>query len=84
MPGAETIFALSQIGVTGSVRMPERERDARDLKLMLDARLAALAEKANHLARSRTNDERKVADLAGLLQHWMLYGKPKGKAEKAA
>jgi hypothetical protein len=29
-----------------------------------------------HLARSRTSDERKAADLAGLLQHWMVHGKP--------
>jgi len=79
---AETVFALSQIGITGSVRLPVQESDARALKQMLDARLAALAEKANHLARSRTSDERKATDLAGLLQHWMLHGKPKHRAEK--
>jgi len=81
---AETVFALSQIGVTGSVRLPQQESDARALKQLLDARLAALAEKANHLARSRTSDERKATDLAGLLQHWMLHGKPKHKTGKGA
>jgi hypothetical protein len=76
---AETVFVLSQIGVTGSVRLPEQESDAKALKQLLDARLAALAGKANHLARSRTSDERKATDLAGLLQHWMLHGKPEHK-----
>jgi hypothetical protein len=79
---AETVFALSQIGVTGSVRLPDQESDAQALKQLLDARLAAVAEKANHLARSRTSDERKATDLAGLLQHWMLHGKPNRKTEK--
>jgi hypothetical protein len=79
---AETVFALSQIGVTGGISLPELESEARALKQLLDARLAALAEKANHLARSRTSDERKATDLAGLLQHWMLHGKPKHREEK--
>jgi hypothetical protein len=74
---AEIIFTLSQLGLHGNVRLPEAETAARELNQMLDARLAAIAEKANHLARSRTSDERKAADLAGLLQHWMLHGKPR-------
>jgi|GEM_PF-206230 len=74
---AETIFTLSQLGLHGSVRLPEAERAARELKQLLDARLAAIADKANHLARSRSSDERKATDLAGLLQHWMIHGKPR-------
>jgi len=73
---AEIIFRLSLLGIHGSVRLPEAESAARELKQLLDARLAAMAEKANHLARSRTSDERKAADLAGLLEHWMIHGKP--------
>jgi hypothetical protein len=64
---AETIFMLAQPGLHGSVRLPETENAARDLQQQLDARLAGIAEKADHLARSRTSDERKAADLAGLL-----------------
>ncbi len=79
---AEMVFALSQIGVLGTVRLPGEESEAREAKRMLDARLAALTEKANHLARSRTSDERKATDLAGLLYHWMLHGRPKHKTAK--
>jgi hypothetical protein len=73
---AETIYLLSQLGLNGHVRLPEAEGATRELKQLLDARLAAIAGKANHLARSRTSDERKAADLAGLLQHWMIHGRP--------
>lgn len=74
---AETVFTLSQLGLHGTVHLPEAESAGRELKQLFDARLAAIADKANHLARSRTNDERKAADLAGLLQHWMIHGKPR-------
>ncbi len=73
---AEIVFKLARLGLHGSLRLPEAESGARKLNEQIDARLAAVAEKANHLARSRTSDERKVADLAGLLQHWMTHGKP--------
>jgi len=80
---AETIFTLAKLGLHGSVRLPETERAARELKQLLDTRLAAIADKANHLARSRSSDERKAADQAGLLQHWMIHGKPrKGPKQK--
>ncbi len=74
---AEIVFTLARLGLHGSVRLPEAESAARELNQQLDARLAAIAEKANHLARSRTSDERKATDLAGLLQHWMIHGKPR-------
>jgi hypothetical protein len=83
---AEMIYTLAQLGLHGRIRLPETERDARELRQLLDARLAAIAAKANHLARSRTSDERKAADLAGLLQHWMIQGKPQtrpGQTEQA-
>ncbi len=74
---AETIFTLSQLGLHGSIRLPEAEKAARELKQLLDTRLATITDKADHLARSRTSDERKAADLAGLLKHWMIHGKPR-------
>ena len=73
---AEMVFALSQAGLHGDVRLPEGAGAARVLKQRLDARLAGIAEKADHLAQSRTSDERKAADVAGLLRHWMIHGKP--------
>ena len=79
---AETIFMLSQLGLPGNVRLPESERAARELKQLLDARLAAMAAKASHLARSRISDERKATDLAGLLRHWMIHGKPRRERQK--
>jgi hypothetical protein len=80
---AETIYTLSQLSLHGSIRLPEQESAARELKRLLDARLEAIAEKANHLARSRTSDESKAADLAGLLQHWMIHGKPQNRARQS-
>ena len=74
---AEIILTLSQLGLSGIVRLPEAGEAARELKQLLDGRLAAITEKVDHLARSRSSDERKIADLAGLLQHWMIHGKPR-------
>ncbi len=74
---AEIVFKLSQIGLHGSVRLPETESAARELNQQLDARLAGIADQAHRLANSRISDERKAADLAGLLQHWMIHGKPR-------
>lgn len=73
---AEIVFRVAQLGLHGPVRLPELEASTRELKRALDSRLAAVVEKSNHLALSRTNDERKTVDLAGLLQHWMIHGKP--------
>jgi hypothetical protein len=42
----------------------------------LESRLAAIEAKAGHLAQSRAGDERKAADVAGLLRHWMIHGQP--------
>ena len=80
---AETVFALAQLGLHGSIRLPEAESAARELKQLLNARLAAMADQANHLARSRTSDEKRVADVAGLLQHWMIHGKPRTEPKPA-
>jgi len=76
---AEIIFKLAQLGLHGKVHLPEKESAAQALKSKLDERLAALVEKANHLAASRTSDDRKISDVSGLLQHWMIHGKPHRK-----
>ncbi len=81
---AEIIFKLAQLGLHGKVHLPDKARVAQALKLKLDERLAALVEKANHLAASRTSDDRKISDVSGLLQHWMVHGKPKRKGQPEA
>ena len=37
--------------------------------------------KANELARSRTGDEKRVTDLARLLEFWMTHGKPRRESK---
>jgi hypothetical protein len=73
---AETVFNLSQLGLHGSTRLPTSTSAASKLRQQLETRLTAIGEKATHLAHSRTNDEKKATDLAGLLRHWMVHGKP--------
>ena len=81
---AEIIFKLAQLGLHGKVHLPDKESAAQVLKSKLDERLVALVEKANHLAASRTSDDRKISDVSGLLQHWMIHGKPKRKGQVEA
>jgi hypothetical protein len=79
---AEIIFKLAQLGLHGKVHLPDKGSAAQALKLKLDERLTALVEKANHLAASRTSDDRKISDVSGLLQHWMIHGKPRKERKK--
>jgi hypothetical protein len=79
---AEIIFKLAQLGLHGKVHLPDKESAAQVLKSKLDERLVALVEKANHLAASRTSDDRKITDVSGLLQHWMIHGKPHKERNK--
>ena len=81
---AEIIFKLAQLGLHGKVHLPDKESAAQVLKLKLDERLAMLMKRANHLAASRTSDDRKITDVSGLLQHWMVHGKPKRKGQAEA
>ncbi|MBI2927996.1 MAG: Eco57I restriction-modification methylase domain-containing protein, partial [Verrucomicrobia bacterium] len=80
---AEMIFTLAKLGLHGSLRLPDAESAARELKRSLDARLAAVTATADHLARSRTSDERKISDVSGLLQHWLIHGKPRREPRQA-
>ncbi|MCX8092075.1 MAG: hypothetical protein N3I86_14275, partial [Verrucomicrobiae bacterium] len=74
---AEMVFTLARLGLHGAIRLPENESDAAALKARLDARLAANHERAQQLARSRASDERRVNDLAGLLERWLIHGRPR-------
>lgn len=73
---AEIIFKLSQLGLHGPLRLPKTQTTTRKLKEHHDARLSFIAEKSNHLAHSRTSDDCKADELAGLLCHWWTHGKP--------
>jgi len=74
---AEIVFTLAQHGLRGSIRLPQSARDANELRTNLEARLVANSETANRLARSRTSDEARIADVVNLLEHWLVHGKPR-------
>ena len=73
---AELAHFAWQQKLLGNVMLPKTEKTARELYNGASARLIALTNKANELARSRTSDERKAMDLSRLLVHWMINGKP--------
>jgi hypothetical protein len=79
---AEIVFTLAQHGLHGRVSLPEKESAAQALKTKLTERLAVIVETANRLAASRTSDDRKISDVSGLLQHWMIHGKPRKERKK--
>jgi hypothetical protein len=64
--------------------LPASAADAAALLAHLTDRLKALAEQASQLARSRTGDERRAADLASLLLRWLVHGKPARTAKEEA
>ena len=77
---AEIIFSLAQRNLHGPLPLPKSETAARTLLAGLTQRLAEFATKADVLARSRTSDEKRAAELAVLLEFWLVHGKPHRKA----
>jgi hypothetical protein len=75
-PHAELVHFAWQQKIQGNVSLPKTENAARDLFRRATARLKAVKDKADELARGRTSDERKAIDLSRLLAHWMINGKP--------
>ena len=43
----------------------------------LSQRLSGIDRRVDELARSRSTDESRIEDLAALLKHWMILGRPK-------
>lgn len=80
---AELAHALACEGVRGDLRLPVSGAEARALLARLRDRLGTLTARADQLARSRTGDEDRIADLAGLLRRWMIQGKPARTGEPA-
>lgn len=81
-PHAELVHFAWQQNIHGKVMLPRTENAARDLLNAVNARLKTLRTKANELTRSRTSDERKALDIARLLLHWMINGKPNREAKQ--
>lgn len=79
---AELVHRLCGEGFHGDLALPLSESDAAPLLARLSDRLATLTEKARQLAASRTSDDSRIEDLAGLLRQWMLHGKPQRKTNK--
>jgi hypothetical protein len=78
---AETVYLLSQHSIHGPLPLPTSEKAAQTLQQQIVKRLAAIAAKAGELARSRTGDEKRAADLARLLEFWMTHGKPRRESK---
>jgi hypothetical protein len=83
-PQAELAYALACEDVRGDLRLPVAAADAAALLVRLRDRIGTLATRADQLARSRTGDEDRIADLAALLRRWMIQGKPARVGEAAA
>ena len=80
---AEIVYLLSQRSIHGLAPLPAEEKAARALQQQILKRLAAIAARAGELARSRTGDAKRGADLARLLEFWMIHGKPSRKGPGA-
>jgi hypothetical protein len=82
---AEIVNTLAAHGFHGDFRFPKQEKAAQALQTQMAERLSTLSVKALQLAHSRTTDDKKASDIANLLHHWMLNGKPghKGQSEPA-
>jgi methylase of polypeptide subunit release factors len=73
---AELVFALAERKFHGPLPLPKSGAAAQSLRAGLTQRLAAIASKAEELSRSRTGDEKRAAELAALLETWLVHGKP--------
>ena len=79
---AEIVHLLAQRNLHGTLPLPKTGQAAQLLREQIAERVATLAAKAGELARSRTGDEKRVADLARLLEFWMTHGKPRRESRQ--
>jgi hypothetical protein len=85
LPGrahAELVFTLAQRKFHGPLSLPKSVAAAEALLAGLTQRVAELAAKVDSLARSRTSDDKKAAELAALLERWLVHGKPRREQKK--
>jgi hypothetical protein len=73
---AELIYILATNRIAGDIRFPHSTAQVEELLANLSKKLSRMKERALQLARSRTSDEAKAIELAGLLQLWIVHGKP--------
>ena len=71
---AELVYQLGKLGIRGGISLPN---PAEKLVADLSQRLSGIDRRVDELARSRSTDESRIEDLAALLKHWMILGKPK-------
>ena len=71
---AEVVYRLGKLGIRGDISLPN---PAEKLQVELSRRLSSIDQRVDELARSRSTDESRIEDLAMLLKHWMIFGKPK-------
>jgi hypothetical protein len=71
---AEVVYHLSKLGIRGDISLPN---PAEKIAAELSRRLSSIDQRVDELARSRSTDESRIEDLAALLKHWMILGKPK-------
>lgn len=71
---AEVVYQLGKLGIRGDISLPN---PSEKLRAELSQRLLSIDQRVDELARSRSTDESRIEDLAALLKHWMILGKPK-------
>jgi len=74
---AEVVWNLGKLDIRGEFALPT---PAEKLAAGLLDRLSKIDQRVDELARSRSTDESRVEDLAMLLKHWMIVGRPHGAA----
>jgi hypothetical protein len=74
-PHAELIAVLATQHVLGDVQLPRSEAEAAALLVQYNDHCELLRKRVIDLAKSRTEDEEKVADILGLISSWLAIGK---------
>ena len=74
---AEVVYNLGKLDIRGEFALPT---SAEKLAAGLLDRLSKIDQRVDELARSRSTDESRVEDLATLLKHWMIVGRPHAAA----
>jgi hypothetical protein len=70
---AKVVYRLGKLRIRGEISLPN---PAEKLVADLSQRLSSIDRRVDELARSRSTDESRIEDLAALLKHWMMLGKP--------
>jgi hypothetical protein len=83
---AELIARLATLGVRGALRVPDGERECRRLMEELGAKLEHAHQEFETIASERIADEKKRAEMIGLMMQWRIHGKPspRSRSETAA